>query len=112
MRFGDRSKRGFGNHLGSGAIADGLRAVLECRGPPPRRIPEMSTADPTADHACDVLVIGSGAGGLATAVTAAKLGLSALVVEKESVFGGTTARSGGWLWIPCNGPSARDRKST
>ncbi len=49
---------------------------------------------------CDVLVIGSGASGMATAITAASNGLSVLVIEKESRFGGTTARSGGWLWIP------------
>ena len=51
-------------------------------------------------HSCDVLVVGSGASGLATAVTAAHQGLQVLVVEKEPRFGGTTARSGGWLWIP------------
>lgn len=49
---------------------------------------------------CDVLVIGSGAGGLTTAVTAARTGLDVLVVEKAGYFGGTTAISGGWLWIP------------
>jgi succinate dehydrogenase/fumarate reductase flavoprotein subunit len=49
---------------------------------------------------CDVLVAGSGAGGLAAAVTARKAGLDLLVAEKEPVFGGTTALSGGWLWIP------------
>lgn len=49
---------------------------------------------------CDVLVIGTGASGMATAVTAASQGLKVIVVEKEKVFGGTTARSGGWLWIP------------
>jgi succinate dehydrogenase/fumarate reductase flavoprotein subunit len=48
----------------------------------------------------DVLVIGSGASGMATAITAAFHGLSVLVVEKNGQFGGTTARSGGWLWIP------------
>ena len=49
---------------------------------------------------CDVLVIGTGASGMATAVTAAAQGLDVLVVDKESRYGGTTARSGGWLWIP------------
>ncbi len=51
---------------------------------------------------CDVLVAGSGAGGLSTAVTARKGGLDVIVVEKEPVFGGSTAFSGGVLWIPGN----------
>lgn len=54
------------------------------------------------DQTCDVLVIGSGAGGMSTAITAAKNGLKAIIVEKEPVFGGTTAFSGGVLWIPGN----------
>ena len=45
----------------------------------------------TATHECDVLVVGSGASGLSTAVTAAHAGLQVLVVEKEPRFGGTTA---------------------
>lgn len=57
---------------------------------------------------CDVLVVGSGAGGLSAAVSAAHRNLDVLVVEKEHVFGGTTARSGGWMWIPCNGPAKRE----
>jgi succinate dehydrogenase/fumarate reductase flavoprotein subunit len=56
---------------------------------------------------CDVLVVGSGAGALATAVAAAHRRLDVLVVEKEPVFGGTTARSGGWMWIPGNAPAKR-----
>ncbi|HWL57282.1 MAG TPA: FAD-dependent oxidoreductase, partial [Paracoccus sp. (in: a-proteobacteria)] len=56
--------------------------------------------------ACDVLVVGSGASGLAAAVTAAHFGLSVILAEKEAVFGGTSAWSGGWLWIPRN-PLAR-----
>ncbi len=56
---------------------------------------------------CDVLVVGSGAGGLSSAVAAAHRRLKVLVVEKEHVFGGTTARSGGWLWIPGNAPARR-----
>ena len=59
---------------------------------------------------CDLLVIGSGAGGLAAAVTAARLGLDVMVVEKDSHVGGTSAWSGGWMWIPGN-PLARTESS-
>ncbi|QCI69296.1 FAD-dependent oxidoreductase [Phreatobacter stygius] len=55
---------------------------------------------------CDLVVVGSGAAGLAAAVTAAWLGLDVVVIEKEPVLGGTSAWSGGWLWIPRN-PLAR-----
>jgi len=55
---------------------------------------------------CDLLVVGSGAGGLSAAVTAALHGLSVVVVEKDAQFGGTTAWSGGWMWVPRN-PLAR-----
>lgn len=51
---------------------------------------------------CDVLVIGSGAGGLSTAIVARKHGLEVVVIEKAPVFGGTTAFSGGVLWVPGN----------
>jgi succinate dehydrogenase/fumarate reductase flavoprotein subunit len=51
-------------------------------------------------YECDVLVVGSGAAGLSAAVTAGHHGLNVLIAEKEQRFGGTTARSGGWLWIP------------
>ena len=52
------------------------------------------------DITCDMVVVGSGAAGLATAIVARKRGLEVVVVEKEPVFGGTTALSGGVLWIP------------
>lgn len=51
---------------------------------------------------CDILVIGAGAGGLSTAITAKKHGLDVIVIEKDDCFGGTTAFSGGVLWVPGN----------
>jgi succinate dehydrogenase/fumarate reductase flavoprotein subunit len=60
-------------------------------------------------HDCDILVVGSGAGGMATAITAAKHGLRVIVVEKAPVIGGTTAYSGGVLWIPGNANDPTDR---
>lgn len=54
------------------------------------------------EDAFDLLVIGSGAGGMSAAVTAAALGLRVCLLEKERVLGGTTAWSGGWIWAPGN----------
>jgi succinate dehydrogenase/fumarate reductase flavoprotein subunit len=62
----------------------------------------MNQTPPLQDIVCDLLVVGSGAGGLATAISARKHGLDVVVVEKEATFGGTTAYSGGVLWIPGN----------
>jgi len=50
----------------------------------------------------DVVVVGSGVGGLTTAVVAAQHGLSVLVLESTPLFGGTAAYSGGGAWIPFN----------
>jgi 3-oxosteroid 1-dehydrogenase len=50
----------------------------------------------------DVVVVGSGAAGMAAALAAAKHGLRAVVVEKAAHYGGSTARSGGGVWIPNN----------
>ena len=51
-------------------------------------------------HQVDVLVIGSGGGGMTAALAAHASGLETLVVEKSSHFGGSTALSGGGIWVP------------
>lgn len=50
----------------------------------------------------DAIVVGAGAGGLAAACVAAAEGLRTLLLEKSPVVGGTTAISGGMVWIPAN----------
>ena len=55
-----------------------------------------------ASDAYDVIVIGAGAGGMTAAAVAAAEGLRVLVVEKTEFVGGTTAWSGGMVWIPVN----------
>jgi 3-oxosteroid 1-dehydrogenase len=55
-----------------------------------------------ANESYDVVVIGSGAAGMACAVASAELGLSCLVLEKAEKLGGGTAISGGALWVGAN----------
>ncbi|MFG1229967.1 FAD-binding protein [Xanthobacter wiegelii] len=62
---------------------------------------------PDNDQEFDVVVVGSGAGGLLGAIKAADAGLKAIVVEKAALLGGTTAISGGAIWVPCNDDQAR-----
>ena len=57
---------------------------------------------PAWDKEVDVLVIGSGAGALMNALVSAKAKAKVLVVEKEALWGGTSATSGGGIWIPCS----------
>jgi 3-oxosteroid 1-dehydrogenase len=59
-----------------------------------------------ADTTVDLLVVGSGTG-MAAALAAHELGLSVLIVEKSFYVGGSTARSGGALWLPA-GPVLRE----
>jgi 3-oxosteroid 1-dehydrogenase len=54
------------------------------------------------DGEFDVIVVGSGAGGLTAAVSAHDLGQSVVVLEKSDQYGGTSAISGGGVWVPCN----------
>lgn len=60
------------------------------------------------DHTVDVLVVGSGGGGMTAALVAGQAGLDTLVIEKTPHFGGSTALSGGGMWIPNNYLLARE----
>lgn len=48
----------------------------------------------------DVVVVGSGAGGMLSALVAANNRAEVLIVEKDKLWGGTSATSGGGIWIP------------
>ena len=52
------------------------------------------------DTVVDFLIVGSGGGGMAAGITAADRGMSALIIDKGKTFGGSTAISGGGIWIP------------
>lgn len=54
------------------------------------------------EHTFDFIIVGSGAGGMTAALAAHAAGLKTLIVEKTSCYGGSTARSGGGIWIPGN----------
>jgi 3-oxosteroid 1-dehydrogenase len=67
----------------------------------------MTAADSNGhDRVVDVLIVGSGGAGMTAALTAAASGLDVLMVEKSSQYGGSTALSGGGIWVP-GAPSQR-----
>lgn len=62
----------------------------------------MTGRPPALPAAVDVVVAGSGAAGLTAALAAAAEGADVLVAERGGQLGGTTALSGGRVWVPCN----------
>ncbi|AXQ30691.1 FAD-dependent oxidoreductase [Solimonas sp. K1W22B-7] len=62
----------------------------------------------SASETYDVVVVGSGAAGATAALRASERGLSVLVVEKAHKYGGTSATSGGVLWVPNHGLASND----
>ncbi len=63
----------------------------------------MTTPLPgTIPESVDVIVVGAGGAGMTAALAAAARGLDTVLIEKSAYFGGSTARSGGGVWIPGN----------
>src|SRR6202012_3876495 len=100
-------------HLGCGIRRAGIRgclrnhrALLQTGSRIDRRVrhqngaAEMTAPSDGFDHVVDVVIVGSGGGGMTAALTAEAGGLDALVIEKSSHFGGSTALSGGGIWVP------------
>lgn len=65
-------------------------------------MPVHSIHDRRPAERYDLIVIGSGAAGLSSALSAAQMGLKVCVLEASEYIGGTSAWSGGWMWIPQN----------
>jgi len=59
-------------------------------------------AEVTDSAVYDVVVVGAGGAGMTAALAAARQGLDTVLLEKTNYFGGSTARSGGGVWIPGN----------
>lgn len=62
----------------------------------------MTGTAPSLPTEVDVVVVGAGGAGMTAALAAARHGLDTVLVEKSPWFGGSTARSGGGVWIPGN----------
>jgi 3-oxosteroid 1-dehydrogenase len=60
------------------------------------------------DEFCDFVVVGSGGGSMCAGLVMRSSGKSVLILEKTALVGGTTARSGGVMWIPNNPFMKRD----
>ena len=61
-----------------------------------------------ADETFDFIIVGSGGGSMCAALVVKAAGMEPLILEKTEFFGGTTAKSGGIMWIPNNRFMQRD----
>ncbi|WP_395407526.1 efflux RND transporter permease subunit [Pseudoduganella sp. UC29_106] len=90
------------NVLGSIFLLPALAAGLLASRARPAPQPGAAADVPDEQVEPDVIVVGSGGGAMLAAIRAADNGMKVLVVEKCAQYGGTTAISGGGIWIPCN----------
>jgi 3-oxosteroid 1-dehydrogenase len=63
---------------------------------------QTDTGSGSWDHSVDLLIVGSGAGAMTAALAGRDGGADVLLIEKGEQYGGSSAMSGGGLWVPCN----------
>src|SRR5699024_9293949 len=89
-----------------------LHLRVPCRSPcrfltRPRDLSGETMKDQPLRDSYDLVIIGSGNGGMTAAITGALLGLDVVILEKGELFGGSSALSGGAVWIPNNHANQR-----
>jgi len=96
--FKSITRRDFLKTVGIGSLAlsatGGLSSLMTSCSP--------SSEEPSWDKEADIVVVGSGAAASSAAITARDQGASVIMLEKSSVTGGTTIKSGGVSWVPNN----------
>jgi 3-oxosteroid 1-dehydrogenase len=66
------------------------------------KVTSASVAKPKGDRVYDFVIVGSGAAAVCAAMVMKEAGKTALIIEKREFFGGSTALSGGVIWVPGN----------
>src|SRR5262245_44587314 len=94
---GAASRRRFMQQAGAGSVA----AVAAAKQGLQAQEADAAPAT-TFDATYDIVVCGSGCGGLASALFARWQGSSAVILEKAGSIGGTTAKAAFWYWVPNN----------
>ncbi|RDB70169.1 FAD-binding protein [Eggerthella sinensis] len=96
--------------MAAGAAALGAMSLAGCAPSASNDATPLASAGvpESWDHEADFVVVGAGTA-LTGALKAVEQGMSAIVIEARAIAGGTTALSGGSVWIPCNDYAKDDR---